>query len=605
MPFIRHSRLLPSRPTARSLALLTGACWALTPTYAAVGDVSDASDRSAVALRADAPRQWVAIIDGKDSPVPDIPMGDPAMVEKIIDEGLHRNRVMEHLRYLTQEIGPRLTGSSNAQRANEWARDQFMAFGVDRAWIDQWGTVATRFDRGPSHARVVIERPVGRAGEDRTELQSLREMEFTTLSWTAGTDGPVRGHVVRMPRNEEEYERIKPQLKGAWVLMQPPPPVGQRGVRQRLTTYLQQRIDARRRVEEGTEPASLPIGQRIIFDGIAGFISTTRDERVWTGGATGWRERTVEDIPPDVHITVRLSDYDFINSRLADGEQFLVEVDLQHTLTPGPIPVYNTIAEIRGTEKPDEVVFVSAHLDSWDGPGSQGCTDNGTGSAVTIEAARILTAVGAKPKRTIRFILWTGEEQGLLGSRAYVRANQSEHDKWSAMFNDDGGTNTQGGLPAAEVMVPMLAAATAPVNYVFYSQTDQRWLNVNVRNTGPRIRATGSSDHASFIEVGVPGFFWDEVGRADYGYGWHTQHDKFELAIPEYLMQSATCSAVTAYRLANAPTLLPRGEMQSAGARRPGTGPRPDGDPAGPDDSPAGPERAPGAPAPAGTGSGQ
>jgi carboxypeptidase Q len=594
-----------SGTTAHMLALIAGACWLATSAHARTSDASGSTERTASTLRAEAPRQWVAIIDGKDSPVPDIPMGDPAMVEKIIEEGLHRNKVMEHLRYLTQEIGPRLTGSSNAQRANEWTRDQFIAFGVDRAWLDQWGTVATRFDRGPSYARVVIERPVGRADEGRTEFQTVREMEFTTLSWTAGTSGPVRGHVVRMPRTEEEYERIRPQLRGAWVLMQPPPPVGQRGVRQRLTTYFQQRIDARRRVAEGTDPATLPIGQRIIFDGVAGFISTSRDERVWTGGATGWRERVVEDIPPDVHISVRLSDYDYINSRLADGEQFLVEVDLQHTLTPGAIPVYNTIAEIRGSELPDEVVFVTAHLDSWDGPGSQGCTDNATGSAVTLEAARILTAVGAKPKRTIRFILWTGEEQGLLGSRAYVRANQSEHDKWSAMFNDDGGTNTQGGLPAAEVMVPMLAAATAPVNYVFYSQTDQRWLNVNVRNTGPRIRATGSSDHASFIEVGVPGFFWDEVGRADYGYGWHTQHDRFELAIPEYLIQSATCSAVTAYRLANAPTLLPRGEMRAAGTGRPGSGARPDSEPAGPDDATTNPERAPGSPTPAGAGSGQ
>lgn len=128
---------------------------------------------------------------------------------------------------------------------------------------------------------------------------------------------------------------------------------------------------------------------------------------------SGWRERKADDIPSDVHIVVRLSDYDFINSRLADEEPFELEVNLEQKLEKGPIPRYNTIAEIPGTDKADEVVIISAHMDSWDGPGSQGCTDNGTGSSTTLEAARILAAVGAKPRRTIRFVNWTGEEQGL------------------------------------------------------------------------------------------------------------------------------------------------------------------------------------------------
>ena len=190
---------------------------------------------------------------------------------------------------------------------------------------------------------------------------------------------------------------------------------------------------------------------------------------------------------------------------------------------------------------------------------SAGTTDNATGSSVVLEAARLLAAAGARPDRTIRFILWTGEEQGLLGSRGYVESlSEEERAKISAVFVDDGGTNYQGGIPAADAMVEYLTAATAAVNGQFYSETDGKWLNVNIRPTGEKIKTHGGSDHASFNKVGIPGFFWDEVGRAEYGYGWHTQNDQLDLAIPEYLQQSSACMAITAYNLACAPALLSR-----------------------------------------------
>ncbi|VAX39154.1 hypothetical protein MNBD_PLANCTO03-2411, partial [hydrothermal vent metagenome] len=223
-----------------------------------------------------------------------------------------------------------------------------------------------------------------------------------------------------------------------------------------------------------------------------------------------------------------------------------------------PIPVYNTIAEIPGTEWPDEVVIVSAHLDSWDGPGSQGVTDNGTGSAVTMEAARILMAAGAQPKRTIRFILWTGEEQGLLGSKAYVEGlSEEEQAKIVCCLVDDGGTNTQGGIVGIESMTDYLAAATAPINGRIWDEEDGKYLNCNVRTTESMPKG-GGSDHASFNALGIPGFFWDEVGRSVYGYGWHTQNDRLDIAIPNYLRQSATNTAITAYNLACAPEMLAR-----------------------------------------------
>ncbi len=513
----------------------------------------------AAPLAPDRQSTWTAIIDGQEVPAPDIFMGDDDVVRAILDEGKNRNRVMDHLRHLCEVIGPRLTGSSNLQRANEWARDQFESFGLTNAHLEEWGTVAARFDRGPSSGRLLLRRTQrARDGESSTEYDPIREFDVSWLAWQKGTDGPVRGRVVKEPETLDEFLAIRDDLAGAWLLVKAPPPVGQRGVRSALSTRYEIRRDARRKIAEGEPEDSLSVVERLALEPVLGYISTTRDERVWTGAVPGWRTLDLDTIPSDVHVVIRGSDYDFLNSRVADGEPVEAEFDLRATFTPGPFPVYNTIAEIRGTELPDEVIIISGHLDSWDGPGSQGCTDNGTGSAVTIEAARILAAVGARPLRTIRFILWTGEEQGLLGARAYVQKHADQLDKISAVFVDDGGTNTQGGLPAAANMVEMLAAATAPTNNQFFSEIDKKFLNVNVRNTGQRIATGGSSDHAAFNAVGVPGFFWDEIGRAEYGFGWHTQHDRIDLAIPEYLVQSATNSAIVAYRLACAPSLLPR-----------------------------------------------
>jgi carboxypeptidase Q len=170
--------------------------------------------------------------------------------------------------------------------------------------------------------------------------------------------------------------------------------------------------------------------------------------------------------------------------------------------------------------------------------------------------------------------LWGGEEQGLLGSKGYVKSlSKEELEGITAVFVDDGGTNYQGGLPAADYMVDYLAAASSDTNGEFFSQIDYNsaindddpdnddragYLDVNIRPTGGKIETHGGSDHASFNRKGVPGFFWDEVGRANYRHTWHTQNDTFEYAIEEYLIQSATNMALVAYNLANAPELLPR-----------------------------------------------
>jgi len=504
-----------------------------------------------------------AIIDGEKVDVPDIKMGDPATVQRIINEGIENNQVMAHLTYLCDEIGPRLTGSSKLEKANRWIMYNYKTWGLDNPHLEEWGDLPVRFDRGPSEAHVVAQR---RGSDDFT---SVREMHFTTSAWMAGTDGPVTGHVVRMPGTLEELEDVEDQLERAWILIPNERRPGQRGIRGGgAGARYNQRIEARERLagtptEGDAESESQVTDEDRILDRVlaanpAGFMASSGDERVWTSSVRGWRSLDPNNIPQDVEVTISGPDYDYINSRLFDGEEVHVRIDANNILTAGPFPIYNTIAEIRGTEKPEEVIIVSAHLDSWNGVGSQGTVDNGTGTAVTMEAARLLMAAGAKPKRTIRFCHWTGEEQGLLGSRAYVQMHRDEIlGNVSAVFVDDGGTNYEGGLQCIAPMAPYLAAATAPINNVFYSETDGQYMNVNVQ-INERMPRGGGSDHASFNQVGVPGFFWDEVGRANYRYGWHTQFDRLDQAIPEYLQQSATCAAVTAYNLACAPEMLPR-----------------------------------------------
>jgi hypothetical protein len=439
--------------------------------------------------------------------------GDPAVIEKFLDEGKNRNQVMSHLRYLTGTIGHRLTGSNSLQTACEWTRDKFKEYGLN-ASLEQWGEIPVGFQRDKS----------GHVG--RMVSPVAREFEFTTRSWTPGTNGLVRGKAVMHPENMDAIDTMRDQLNGAWVILKPQ--AGGRGRGRGLSSDFL---------------AMLRVS------GVVGTVSGASNDLVITSGS--WQNLDFLDLPRDVGVTVRKSDYDAIVKELAAGKDVQLEFNLKQKFLKGPIPVYNVIADIKGTEKPDEIIIVSGHLDSWDGPGSQGTCDNGTGTMVALEAARILMKSGAKPKRTIRFVMWTGEEQGLHGSRRYVEMHRDKLDKISAVLVDDGGTNYSGGLVCIASMEPMLKAAVAPVATFFADMP----VNIVVRPTMPR---GGGSDHAPFNQVGVPGFFWNETGRADYQYIHHTQNDKYSEAIPEYLVQSSTVSAVVAYNLACADTMLPR-----------------------------------------------
>jgi hypothetical protein len=435
----------------------------------------------------------------------------PQDIARITEEGKNRNQVMKTLGHMTQRIGPRLTGSPTLDRANRWAATQFRSYGLQNIHLHKWGEIPVGFERGK---------------RQRGEMVSptRRTFEFTTMNWMPGTEGKVRAGVAVSPSSVDEINADPAKFKGKWILMSEAASM------------------------RGASASNAQVKEALDNLGIAGRVFGARDERIHSSG--NWREKSYDKRPKDVNIIIRKSDADAVRAALAANQNPQLEFDIENRWIKGPIPQYNLVAEIPGTDLAHEVVIICAHHDSWNSPGSQGTCDNGTGAAVALEAARILQAAKVKPRRTIRFILWGGEEQGLLGSRAYVEQYRDQMKNVVAVLNDDGGTGYQAGYEGIAGMKEIMETAFAPTVAAFPSLP----MKFNVRETMPQ---GGSSDHAPFIWAGVPAFFTIEGGNADYGKVWHTQFDRFEEAKPEYLVQSSTNHALVAYHLATIDGRLP------------------------------------------------
>lgn len=434
-------------------------------------------------------------------------------VESLIEEGRHRSQAKTILEELCGKIGGRTTGTPQLRKAEEWAAAKFKEFGVPVVRLEKWGETPITFERGPRQiARMV--KPF------------RRDFVFSTNNFTAGTKGMTRGRAMVLPENMDAFNANKAKYAGAWILM--PAKANMGGIRLANPTELDKALDAA---------------------GIAGRVYSTGDARVWTSGR--WNDYTDETRPKTPLVFVRGSDYEAVTMALAGTSNVELEFDIENRFISEPMPLHNVVAEIPGSEKPDEVVILCAHLDSWNGPGSKGAQDNGTGVSVVLEAARLLVKSGAKPKRTIRFILWTGEEQGLLGSQAYCEQHKDELSKISAVLNEDSGGNYHSVMNGTADMVEMLRAAVEPMGSAFPG------MGVTV-NQIERFSAGGGSDHASFVQRGVPGFTFRKAGGIDYGHSWHTQNDTPDLVPAVNLAQMSTNMAVIGFNLANADALLPR-----------------------------------------------
>lgn len=438
-----------------------------------------------------------------------------SQIQQIIDLSKADNQVMKHLRELSYDIGGRPTGSPELQKAEKWALAKFKSFGLDNAHLEKYFDVPVGFQRGPNNSAWMVE-------------PFKSKMEFSTNCWMPGTNGrPVKGNVVLAPKTLNEFEKVKATLKGAWVLADTP--VAMRGA------------------QTAAEDAALI--KAISEAGILGIVYGSKNDLLHTHGT--WKDKTYENHPTTVEVTVRREDWDRLERNVRFGRKTTAEFSIDNRWIKGPIAVHNVVAEIKGTEKPDEVVVLGGHLDSWNSPGSQGTCDNGTGSSATLEAARLIMKSGLRPKRTLRFILFTGEEQGLVGSRGYVTQHANELSKVSACIVDDGGTNYESGASGY--------AAWAPYFTPVFDLMTKAFPDMPMKfNVVEKYNASGGSDQAAFWEKGVPAFYMGKAGKQNYGHIWHTQYDRYEEAIPEYMRQMSTSMAVLSFNLANADSMLPR-----------------------------------------------
>jgi hypothetical protein len=287
--------------------------------------------------------------------------------------------------------------------------------------------------------------------------------------------------------------------------------------------------------------------------GILGTINRTNSELIVALGRRPTSDNFFNEPLPPPQLIMAQASYDAVDKRVRNGEEVTLEFDIRNYFKKGPIPIYNVVADIPGSQLPDEYVIVGGHLDSFDS--ATGTTDNGTGCATTMEAARILIASGVKPKRTIRFMLWTGEEQGLLGSEAYVRNNPELMKNISAVFVHDAGTQFISGIRGLPTQMNDLKQVFAPV----ISLDPEFPFEVVVTNA----LRTGGSDHSPFIRAGVSGFFWSQSGDlARYRDTHHTTLDTYDRAVPEYQKHSSIVVALAAYGVANLDHMLPRPEAE-------------------------------------------
>jgi carboxypeptidase Q len=371
-------------------------------------------------------------------------------------------------------------------------------------------------------------------------------------AWTEGTGGkPVDGPVVMTDLSTPDSLAVYlGRVKGAWLLTRAPFPVWntdgpemtpedsleidrQRKLRASLTADTSAEAVAARRQFQ------IDLPYRLRAAGALGtLVDGSKEHALMTMSGSPTR------IAPLPNLVISHEDYTLLSRLIAAGRTPRVEAQVQNRMGSSPVQQWNTVAEIRGSERPGQVVILGAHLDSWDL--GTGVTDNGTGSMVVLDAARSIAKSGLKPKRSIRFILFSGEEQGLLGSRAYAAAHQNEGDSIQAVLVLDNGTGAITGqaLQGRTDLEGLWRQLLAPVAALHAD---------SVRDANK-----GGTDHLSFLPYGVPGFNFDQLRRG-YDHTHHSQSDTYDKAVGDDLKQAAAVMAVTAFELANLPELLPRG----------------------------------------------
>jgi hypothetical protein len=503
---------------------------------------------------------------------------DAAVMARLRDEALNRSQVMKIAEYLTDVNGPRLTGSAGQKRASLWAQTTLAGWGLSNVRQEKWGPFERGWELERFSAQVTAPAPMSLIAAPKAWSPGLRRpleadavfLDATTVEQLAAYKGRLRGKAVLTVAPREVTAHFEP-LGQRYTdtdlarLSQPPDPGG----------------TPRRRQSPGGTPASVAVllrfaavrSQFLKDEGVALVIDAGRGDggTLFVQQASGMygpdvpqaSRRSVweKDAPTDTlpQMTVAAEQYNRLVRQLKAGEKVRLAVDLRARFTDTAREglVANTVADLPGTDRADEVVMGGAHLDSWHS--ATGATDNAAGVAVCMEAMRLLRTLDLKPRRTIRIALWTGEEQGLFGSRAYVAEHfgtedkpKPEHSKLSAYFNLDNGTGKIRGVwgQGNAAALPVFSAWLTPF-------ADLGATTVTTRNTG-------STDHVPFDRVGLPGFQFIQDDIEYFTRTHHSNQDSYDRLQEADLKQASLVMAAFLYNAAMRDDLLPRKPPASA-----------------------------------------
>ncbi len=478
---------------------------------------------------------------------------DNQIIARIKTEGFQNSQAMETLSYLTDVYGPRLTNSPNLKAAGEWARDQMKKWGLENAGLEPWGL----FGKGWS---------VKKYSAEMTEPQYVNLISYPK-AWTPSTKGLVSGKPILVDvKSKDDFEKYRGKLRGM-IVMNGKPQTTRGGFAPDATRVSDAELATRAQSISPGEPRSywdeereweqILARQREIIrffrdEGVAVLIEpSARDHAVVR--AQGFYDFNAEDNLPA--FVLAREHYGRIARMLEKNIAVKLEFDLQTVFHSEDTTGYNVIAEIPGTDPrlKDEVVMIGGHLDSWHA--GTGATDNAAGCVVMMEAARILKAIGVRPRRTIRIALWSGEEQDYFGSMGYVKKHFGDprtmqlkpaHAKLAAYFNLDNGTGRIRGvnLQGNESARPVFEAWLKPFNY----------LGAQTLTT----QNSGGTDHMSFDSVGLPGFQFiqDPIDYSTRTH--HTNVDTYEYVIEDDLKISSAIVAAFVYHAAMRDEMLPR-----------------------------------------------
>jgi carboxypeptidase Q len=537
---------------------------------------------------------------GPPQPAPD--PNDP--IVRIKDEGMNRSQVMQTLSYLSDVIGSRLTASPNMKRACNWTRDTLASWGLENAHLEAWGP----FGRGWS---------LKRFSAQVTEPQDIPLIAYPK-AWSPATNGAVTGDVVYLDaKTEADLEKYKGKLKGAFVLTAPVrelkarfEPLGTRRDEKNLLALADALPPAGgpgrgagggfRLTPEQRAAVQFNV-RKLMFAQEEGAAVLIDPSRAGDGGTIFVQQATVPQPVPDVpfgpgaprqktaydkdapkilpQIVLANEHYNRITRMLQAGEKVKMEVNIAVEWQDTDPMGYNTVAEIPGTDLKDEVVMLGGHMDSWHA--GTGATDNGAGVAVAMEVVRIIQTLGLKPRRTIRIGLWTGEEEGLLGSAAYVAQHFGKLEPGNPGVVPPGTPNSQPAAPPKLITTPdyekfdayfNLDNGTGKIRGVYLQGNEdvraifRQWL-IPFRDAPGQnvwgaqtlsISNTGGTDHLSFDRIGLPGFQFiqDEIEYDTRTH--HSNMDVFDRIQTDDMKQAATIMAAFVYQTAMRDEKLPR-----------------------------------------------